>query len=65
MKLSKYLADYIEYEQEKHPRHSGLLDLQEVIKEGIEAYMSTENNQMILINEDGKQATIKLEETEL
>ena len=40
--LVKYLADYIEHEQEKHPRESGLVDLQEIIQQGIEAFESTE-----------------------
>lgn len=43
MKLAKYLADYIEYEQEKYPRESGLVGLQAVIQQGIKAFASTED----------------------
>lgn len=45
MKLSKYLADYIEHEQEltKEAREYGALDYESIIQEGIEAFASTEN----------------------
>lgn len=69
MKLAKYLADYIEHELEQFELAEWIIKvlveevgLHNVIREGIKAYMSTENNTIILISEDGKQATIKLEE---
>lgn len=48
MKLAKYLADYIEHEQEKYPRESGLLDLEYTIQQGIEAFCSTEDSIVIV-----------------
>ena len=41
MKLEKYLADYIEHETEEF--YTPAFDLQEIIKQGLEAFESTEN----------------------
>lgn len=51
MKLAKYLADYIEHEQDCQ-RVCGLLDMEETIQAGIEAFASTENVTVRVHRED-------------
>lgn len=43
MKLAKYLADYIEHEEEQRVGGINPEDMEEVIQQGIEAFCSTEN----------------------
>lgn len=51
MKLSEYLADYIEHEYLKNPP-TGAYDLQDIIQQGIEAYVSTENVTGVIVIAD-------------
>lgn len=52
MKLTKYLADYLEHEISMN-LHG--MKLEKLIQEGIEAYMSTEDRKFVMLNEAGLQ----------
>lgn len=55
MKLSKYLADYIEYEvTEGENRHTPWdnLDFEVILEQGIEAFESTEGVKIFIVSEE-------------
>ena len=55
MKLAKYLADYIKYEEEdKDCGYLSVDDLQEVIQQGLEAFVSTEDAGIQITDVNGR-----------
>lgn len=57
MKLAKYLADYLRHEEENNNVSVLSEDYCEhSIQQGIEAYLSTENIDLLLIDGNGKEA---------
>lgn len=65
MKLAKYLADYIEYEIEKHSIMDVIDNLDIYIQQGIEAFESTEAVKVLVVSEETAERVKELSECEI